>query len=265
MVLQRLSAALGRRLFDVGRYAVRAFPKADRLFAGVMAYRAQSSWMLDLQALGIVDRRDPDGWIVDVGANVGQTAHEIRQWAPRPRIACFEPVPATFAELQRRTARLRDVTLFQMGLSDAARRAPMALGELSVCSRIAEAGTGNGAARGQIEVELRTFDEVRKAHLPGPIRLLKIDVEGHEPAVLAGAARSLQAGAIQSVLVEVTTDRSNTYHCQLVDMCERLVAHGFLLFGLYDVPSFVRERTAPFFCNALFVPTALWNGKRLGG
>src|SRR5262245_37426709 len=222
--------------------------------------------MLDLQALGIVDRRDPDGWIVDVGANVGQTAHEIRQWAPRPRIACFEPVPATFAELQRQTARLRDVTLFQLGLSDAARRATMALGELSVCSRVAENGNGagNGAPRAAIEVELRTFDEVRAASLPGPIRLLKIDVEGHEPAVLAGAARSLQAGAIQSVLVEVTTDRANTYHCQLVDMCERLVAHGFLLFGLYDVPSFVRDRTTPFFCNALFVPAALWRGRKLG-
>ena len=263
MVLQRLSAALGRRLFDVGRYAVRAFPRADRLFAGVLAWRARSSWMLDLQALGIVDRHDPDGWIVDVGANVGQTAHEVRQWTPRPRIACFEPVPATFAELQRKTARLRDVTLFQLGLSDAARRATMALGELSVCNRITEPGAG-GAQRAEVEVELRTFDEVRVASLPGPIRLLKIDVEGHEPAVLAGAARSLQAGAIQSVLVEVTTDRSNTYHCQLLDMCERLVAHGFLLFGLYDVPSFVRDRSAPFFCNALFVPAALWRGRQLG-
>ena len=42
------------------------------------------------------------------------------------------------------------------------------------------------------------------------------------------------------------------------------VAPGFLRFGLYEAPSFVRERTAPFFCNALFVPAALWLGRKLG-
>lgn len=255
-MLHRLRAALNRRLFDFGRYAIRAFPRADRLFASVQTYRAQSSWMLDLHALGVLDRRDRDGWIVDVGANVGQTALEIRQWAPRPRLACVEPVPATFAELQRQTAQLRDVRLFAFGLSDAPRRAAMELSELSVCNRVAATAAAAGART--IEVELRTLDQLR-AELGGPIRLLKIDVEGHEFAVLDGARESLRHGAIGALLVEVTTDPTNRYHVQLAALCERLAPHGFLLFGLYDVPTFVRDRSAPFFCNALFVPRRLWD------
>lgn len=43
--------------------------------------------------------------VVDVGANVGQTAACVRETWPTATVYCVEPFAATFAALQRRTAR----------------------------------------------------------------------------------------------------------------------------------------------------------------
>src|SRR6188508_1270833 len=51
-----------------------------------------------------IDRRltqTPITVIFDVGANRGQSALRFRRWFPSATLHCFEPVPATFAHLQK--------------------------------------------------------------------------------------------------------------------------------------------------------------------
>ena len=55
------------------------------------------------------------------------------------------------------------------------------------------------------EVERITLDDA-ETHVPGRIRLVKIDVEGMEPDVIAGLTRMLAAGRVDALLVEVCGD-----------------------------------------------------------
>ena len=56
--------------------------------------------------------------IVDVGANIGQTAHKLVQRFPDATVYSFEPVPTTFAELKANTADLSDVHCVHCALGD---------------------------------------------------------------------------------------------------------------------------------------------------
>ena len=63
-----------------------------------------------------------------------------------------------------------------------------------------------GPAPGAVEVEQITLDDYVEAHVPGRIRLVKIDVEGMEPDELAGLSRTLAAGRVDALLVELSGD-----------------------------------------------------------
>jgi hypothetical protein len=65
---------------------------------------------------------------------------------------------------------------------------------------LADANGGSTAAGATVfEVQAHRLDE---AFADSRIGLLKVDVEGHEPAVLAGAEELLRAGAIRDVVFE---------------------------------------------------------------
>jgi FkbM family methyltransferase len=130
-----------------------------------------------------------DGFWVDVGAGDPEE-HSVTAllsglgW----RGINIEPEPAALARL--RAARPRDVTL-GCAVGAAPGRA--------VLHRIAETGLSTldpgiaarhaaaGLAAEPVEVEVRTLAAICDAHAPGVIHVLKVDVEGAEAAVLAGA------------------------------------------------------------------------------
>lgn len=133
---------------------------------------------------------------LDIGANTGVYAlHAVRQPGP---CMLFEPNPR-LAEFLRRAFGER-VTVHQIALSNrngaAILRIPRAAGRYV---------TGFGTIEGAIafdeytthEVPTRTLDSLG---LP-PVGFMKIDVEGHELAVLEGAARTL-ARDLPTLLIE---------------------------------------------------------------
>jgi hypothetical protein len=80
-----------------------------------------------------------------------------------------------------------------------------------------------------VELERFTVEATTLDALVGeqPVRFLKIDVEGHEPAVLRGAGRALRSGQIDFVLVELASavmERSGASAASLIDVLE---GHGY--------------------------------------
>jgi hypothetical protein len=59
--------------------------------------------------------------------------------------------------------------------------------------------SGGSEARGVFSVEVAALDEILGNRRVG---LLKIDVEGHEPSVLAGAAQMLADGRVRDIVFE---------------------------------------------------------------
>ncbi|HZF08585.1 MAG TPA: FkbM family methyltransferase [Thermoanaerobaculia bacterium] len=119
--------------------------------------------------------------VVDVGANIGYyLLLTSRLIGPQGSISCFEPEPENVIELERNMERnrLNNVQVFPVAAGDAD-------GEVSLHPGINGKVAADGS--GSLTVSLRRLDSV----LSGPVDLVKVDVEGYEGHVLAGAERLL--------------------------------------------------------------------------
>jgi FkbM family methyltransferase len=138
----------------------------------------------------------------DVGANVGLWTGLALKINPDAQYHCFEPCPSTFAELQSNDFP-DSVVVNNYGLGDEECELTMYLdpvesGNNSLYSR-------RGVIRpptGEVRVRLSTLDSYCADHGIELIDFVKIDVEGHELAVLKGAARMLAEGRIETIQFE---------------------------------------------------------------
>jgi FkbM family methyltransferase len=144
----------------------------------------------------------PGGTFVDVGANVGYyTAMAANIVGQAGRVYAFEPSPYAFARLRCMVDRNRfsNVTVNQCGLSDAPGTVNLYLGRDSHNHTPTMVAHENSNAT---SVAVDTLDNFGARLGIDRIDLLKIDVEGYEPRVLAGAQRLLQERRIGSILCE---------------------------------------------------------------
>ncbi|BGE86036.1 MULTISPECIES: FkbM family methyltransferase [Methylosinus] len=174
---------------------------------------------------------DEPGTILDVGANIGQSALRFRLAFPKARIISLEPVSGTFSELQRRTADL-DVDCRRLALGPEAGRATIYLTELSVTNSLKRPAAEE--LRGAEEIEVETLDGFVVRNGLEAIDLLKIDAEGFDLDVIRSGARTLAAGRVRFILVEVGFNPGDPRHPLFDDMRAELTPHGFRLLGFYE-------------------------------
>lgn len=126
--------------------------------------------------------------MLDIGANAG--FHGLCAASTFARVHAFEPVPQTAARLRGNVARSglgAIVQVHEVALSDRAGRVSMRV-EPGHCGANRIEAVGD---RSSIEVPMATLDELADREGMREVDLVKIDVEGHERAVIAGAARLL--------------------------------------------------------------------------
>jgi FkbM family methyltransferase len=163
---------------------------------------------------------------VDVGANEGQTALRLLARYPGAEVHSFEPVPETFERMRRRLAGT-GVRAVQSAVGDRVGRATLFLGDGSEHS-------GFDAGGEEVEVDVTTLDEYAARALRAPIDLLKVDVEGHEAAVLAGASGLLEAGRVRLVVCECDFERRPSEpHASFDDVFGFLRPLGFRVVAFY--------------------------------
>lgn len=136
----------------------------------------------------------PGDWVLDVGANIGQYTWQLSSLVgPEGRVLAIEPIPATFALLAANAQKFvhRNVSLFNVALSDRASSAPMFIPRLETGMRNYYQASleHNADAEPNCSVLTLAFDQFGITHR---FALIKIDAEGHDERVLAGMLHTVE-------------------------------------------------------------------------
>jgi FkbM family methyltransferase len=127
----------------------------------------------------------PGDWVVDVGANVGRyTCHMSRCVGPTGRVLAFEPIPESFALLTANVyaSGATNVSLFNIALSSASGMVSMTV-PYHDHTRLNNYYQAHIAPTGDYQVVCMPLDVIP---VLGRVRLVKVDVEGHDLQVLEG-------------------------------------------------------------------------------
>lgn len=134
-----------------------------------------------------IGRRAPV--FIDVGANIGAYTL-IASEVPDTVVISLEPIPAAFAKLQQNVAlnNRRNVRMLNVAASRQPGQLRMTCDRASVINHVVDP---NAVGADTMLVEVDTLDAIcgRLGLAPS---VIKIDVEGHEPEVLAGAVDCLE-------------------------------------------------------------------------
>jgi FkbM family methyltransferase len=214
--------------------------------AGVEAYRYSVHTSTGAQLNRLLEHCKID-LVLDVGANGGHYATELRAHGYLGKIVSFEPQASAHARLAIAASGNPGWTVApRMALGDMEGEITIHVAGNSLSSSILDmlpehvhAAPGS-AYVGSETVPLKRLDGIAGEYLDDARRvLLKIDTQGYEDRVLAGAQGMLQGVvAIQSELSLVPL-----YSGQPLfdEMRSRIEAMGFVLFAIF--PGYVHEQT----------------------
>lgn len=177
---------------------------------------------------------------VDAGAHKGDLFREIVERGPKLRSAwLIEPNPTSFAALEETVAALAvapKTTCLNLAVSD--RAGTVSLRDADTMTRVVDPAAGSADADDLpariFEAEAATLDAIAARFDRPRITLLKIDVEGHEAAVLEGAAGLLAEQAVDMIYIEAGMNPEGgqqTYYRVIEDL---LGAHGYRLFRIFE-------------------------------
>lgn len=146
----------------------------------------------------IIDKTNPV--IIDVGGNIGQFSLAAKLFSPKSKLITFEPDPNVFEQLTKHLKNL-DIRFKNLALSNQQAKLKFYRQEVSLVSTLEKPSAGEKFE--EIKVDCTTGDQALSEY--DQIDLLKIDVEGHEYAVIEGLLETLQKTAY--LLVEISLQR----------------------------------------------------------
>ncbi len=136
--------------------------------------------------------------IIDVGANEGQFSEKMRLLFPLAQLIIFEPLPTAFDTLSKNFENDEKATLFKKGCGAEKGSFIIYQNESSASSSLlpmTNEHTSNfkeAVDTTQVQIEIDTLDNLlQNRKLEHPV-LLKMDVQGFEDQVIAGASQTLE-------------------------------------------------------------------------
>ena len=180
----------------------------------------------DLLALQGIDT------VLDVGANVGQYARLLRSWGYRGRIISFEPLSAAFRQLKARADGDPAWQVFNIGLGERETTATIHISANTVYSSLLPATPAlhaYDAQSGAVATEtitVRRLDMVLPEVCGGPGNIfLKVDTQGYERQVLAGAGELL--AGFKGIQLELSEIPMYAGESTFMEMTRLMAERGF--------------------------------------
>lgn len=191
--------------------------------------------LLRFRSLNTVLKHHAINVVLDVGANEGQYGLELRSLGYRGKIVSFEPQKAPFAILAETARRDGNWTAVNIGLGRGDTRQEINVYGDSRLSSLLTVDEGNnifGTTRvGTESIEIRTLDGILDSHVAAGDRiLLKIDTQGFEKQVLAGAEQSLPR--LTGVQLELSVTPLYSEQPRLEEMITLMRSKGYMLWQM---------------------------------
>ena len=144
--------------------------------------------------------------ILDIGANVGQFAKEIRQILPEAKIYSFEPIKECFDKLNENMSGDKNFKSFNFALGDKNENSEMHRSVYTPSSSILEMAEAHKTlfphtiqSRPE-QIEIKRLDDVANNLKLKEQILIKIDVQGFEDKVIEGGKETFKKARV--VLIE---------------------------------------------------------------
>lgn len=196
--------------------------------------------------------------VIDIGANVGQFALEVKEFLPDAKIYSFEPIKSCYEKLLRRCETIQGFKGFNMALGDYNGTAMINKNKFSPSSSILEMRDLHlevfpfTKKTNKEEIIVRKLgDMVEENNLRlYPELLIKMDVQGYEDRVITGGTEIFKKAKV--VITEVSY--YEFYEGQvLFDVIYSLFRDmGFNCKGTFN-NSFHPAKGTPIFADAVFI------------
>lgn len=175
----------------------------------IARYPSQSVHSLTGHTARLIDALEID-CVVDVGANIGQYGEMLRSLGYDGPIVSFEPVQATFRQLEKRTAKDSNWMAVHLALGSSNGDAMINVTSSTVLASLRNPSSGSpGWMHPQLQIDERQSVRVARLdsiidELVGPYSriLLKLDTQGWDMEVLEGASECM--GRIVAVQTELS-------------------------------------------------------------
>lgn len=207
-----------------------AFPFVEKtmLFAEHGMAGATGNWycgLHEVEEMGfLLHMLRPGEHFLDVGANIGSYTI-LAAGGVGARVTAVEPIPTTFRHLEC-NVELNElsslVRVCQVGLSDQVSTLRFTSG-LDTVNHV----LSSDEVAPSINVPVTRLDDLVGDDVPA---LIKIDVEGHERAVLLGARKTLADCRLQAVIMEINGS-GERYGISDTELLQVMDESGFLVCG----------------------------------
>ena len=182
-------------------------------------------------------RRFKVNFVLDVGANTGQYADQLRKAGYKGEILSFEPLNEAFIKLKKKSSRDNLWNAEQLGLGDYDGEAIIHVAENSVSSSILDIKSDHVKAVpeskyiAQEKIIVRKLDSIfNRYKQDGKTFFLKIDTQGFEKEVINGSLQSLPD--ITGIQVEMSLVPLYEGELMFEDLKKMIEDNGFELFSL---------------------------------
>lgn len=181
--------------------------------------------------------------ILDVGANLGQTAAAYRGLFPRAVIHSFEPFEESCAVLRRAVAGDDRVRVHQMAVTDAVGTRRFYTNRLNATNSLLPVAVESPRhvdaswteTLGAVDVPATTLDRFCADEGIDAVQILKMDIQGGERMALEGAAGLLGSGAVDLIYTEVLFAELYEGQADFAELRLHLARAGYGLYGLYNL------------------------------
>lgn len=189
--------------------------------------------------LGLANR--PLDLIIDVGANLGQFAQEMRGKFPKAHIVSFEPNPQAFAELDAWAKADGNARAFNCAIGEASGVLEMnvhvdhtASSSLLSTSEREMSLFPQTKRQERVSVDVRRLDDLlaEEGIAVGPLTFLKFDVQGFEEKAMRGAPKTL--AAVGAMLTEVLLENLYEGQADFLDLALLARDAGLRYAGNYE-------------------------------